>query len=231
MKTSLVVAFLCAVPVLFSTQTALAVPRDFDFYVGYSGQYISGRLVGLNLDANGNATEIDPTRVLLFHVPAAVGLAASPSNPYVFVPYTYMRSTYFNGTFTSTVPDVYGFQVANDTIAPASQNLLMIEASGDVTLLFNYGQGLCAECGVATYGIMAEEDALWPAINSIVSFTPLSWCEGDVNGDRSVNLADATALLASFGCASGLCVDVNGDGRTDLIDFAMLQAHFGSSCQ
>lgn len=150
-------------------------PFDFDFNISYSGSYISGRLVGLHLDANGNGTEVDPSSVLLFHVPAIVGLPASQSQPYVFVPHTFERSTYFSGTLISTTPGVYGFQVSNYTITPAMQNLLMIDASNDVTLVFNFGASLGPEGGVATYGIQAEEDALWPAVNSFVSFTVALW--------------------------------------------------------
>ena len=133
--------------------------------------------------------EVDPASVLLFNVPAIVGLTASPSQPYVFVPHTFERSTYFSGTLTSTTPGVYGFQVSNYTMTPPSQNLLMMDAGNDVTLVFNFGAGLCGECGVATYGIQAEEDALWPAINSFVSFTAVS-LPGDYNHNGLVDAAD-----------------------------------------
>src|SRR5215470_6506084 len=103
---------------LATVSAALAEPADFNFQISYSGQYISGRLIGLNLDANGDATEVDPTSVLLYHVPAIVGLPASPNDPYVFVPYTFERSTLFSGIFISTIPGVYGFQVSNYAISP-----------------------------------------------------------------------------------------------------------------
>lgn len=174
---------------------------DFDFSISYSGQSISGRLIGLNLDANGNASEIDPTSVELFHVPTIVGLSASPSQPYVFVPHTYERSTYFSGTFSSTTPNVYGFQVSNYTLNPASQNLLMSDSGGDVTMVFNFGAGLCGECGVATYGIQGEEDALWPAVNSLVSFAIVS-PPGDINRNGVVDDADYVAWRKNGGAAA-----------------------------
>ncbi len=157
--------------------SALAAPADFDFTISYSGSSISGRLIGVDLDANGNATEVDPTSVLLFHVPASVGLAASPSNPYVFVPHTFERSTLFSGTLISTTPNVYGFQVSNHQLLAPLQNLLMSDAGADVTLVFNFGASLGGEGGTATYGIQAEEDALWPAVNTSVSFSevPSPW--------------------------------------------------------
>ncbi len=159
-------------------QNAPPAPIDIDFSFSYSGQSVSGRFIGLNVDANGNATEVDPTRVLLFHVPATVGLTASPSNPFVFVPSTFERSTYFSGTLSSTVPGVYGFNVTHFQLSAPQQNLLMIDTVNDVTLVFNFGASAGPEGGVATYGIMAEEDALWPAINTSVSYgtvPPAAW--------------------------------------------------------
>jgi hypothetical protein len=210
-----------------SGRCAAGAAADFDFSISYSGQSITGRLVGLQLDANGNASEIDPTSVELFHVPDSVGLSASPSDPYVFVPHTYERSTYFSGTFSSTTPNVYGFQVSSYTITPASQNLLMSESGGDVTLLFNFGAGLCGECGVATYGVQGEEDALWAAVNSFVSFAIVGQ-PGDYNGDGVVDAADYTVWRDSLGqTGSGLAADGNANGAIDSGDYTTWKMHFG----
>ena len=119
----------------------------------------------------------------------------------MFVPHTYERSTYFSGTLSSTTPNVYGFQVANYVMSPASQNLLMSDSGGDVTLVFNFGAGLCGECGVATYGIQGEEDALWPAVDSFVSFTIVGQ-PGDFNHDGVVDAADYVAWRAAGGSAA-----------------------------
>jgi hypothetical protein len=187
-----------------------AAPVDFDFSVSYSGSSITGRLVGLNLDGGGNGTEVDPASVMLFNVPASVGLPASPAHPYMFVPHTFERSTLFSGTMTSTTPGEYGFQVSNYAINPASQNLLMIDSSGDVTLVFNFGASLGYEGGVATYGIQAEEDALWPAINSFVSFRAVS-LPGDYNNDKTVDAADYTVWRDNLDAPAGtLSNDVDG---------------------
>lgn len=212
---------------LVTAGSASGAPVDFNFSISYSGQSITGRLVGLNLDANGNGTEIDPTSVLLYHVPAIVGLPASPANPYVFVPYTFERSTYFSGTLSSTTPGVYGFQVSNDTITPNAQNLLMIDAGNDVTLVFNFGAGLCGECGVATYGIMAEEDALWPAVDSFVSYAmvPPVPCAADITGDQAVNVQDLLAVINHWGACvnppTGCVGDImpsGGNGQVNVAD-------------
>jgi hypothetical protein len=171
MKIGTVCLAVAAATSLLAGRAAQAALVDFDFSISYSGSSITGRLVGLNLDDNGNATEVDPPSVLLFSVPANVGLTATPDNPYVFVPQTYQRSTLTSGTLTSTTPNVYGFQVSNYAMDPAAQNLLMMNAGNDVTLVFNFGAGSSYQGGVATYGISANEDALWPAVDSFVSYT------------------------------------------------------------
>lgn len=198
---------------------AQAATYDFTFSISYSGQSITGRLVGLTLDANGNATEVDPTSVLITSAPASVQLPASPSDPYVLVPHTFERSTLFDGTFISTVPGVYGFQVTNYAIVPSLQNLVMIEASGDVTLVFNFGASVCYQCGDATYGIMAEEDALWPAINTSVSFA-IVW-PGDLNNDAHMNGADLAVLLGAWGTGNA-AADLTHDGTVNGADLAVL---------
>ncbi len=50
----------------------------------------------------------------------------------------------------------------------------MMDAGNDVTLVFNFGASSGYQGGVATHGIQANEDALWPAVNSFVSFTAVS---------------------------------------------------------
>ncbi|MFO0829519.1 MAG: dockerin type I domain-containing protein [Phycisphaerales bacterium] len=199
--------------------TAAAATVDFNFSISYSGMSITGRLIGLSLDANGNGTEVDPTSVLIFSAPASVGLPASPSNPYAFIPHTFERSTLFQGTFISTTPGVYGFQVSNYTISPPLQNLLMSDDGADVTLVFNFGASLGGEGGVATYGIMAEEDALWPAINTSVSFTAV--LPGDLNSDGHVNGADLALMLGAWGTNSATS-DLNHDGVVNATDLGTL---------
>lgn len=73
----------------------------------------------------------------------------------------------------------------------------MSEAGNDVTLVFNFGQTLGYQGGVATYGIQAEEDALWPAINTFVTFTPVIIPEVAV-------LHLLSASIATIGAASGV---------------------------
>ena len=57
-------------------------------------------------------------------------------------------------------------------------------------------------------------------------------CQGDLNGDGVVDLADLGILLADFGCtAPGPCPgDVDGDGDTDLADLGILLSEFGNIC-
>ncbi|HWB20834.1 MAG TPA: hypothetical protein VG711_11070, partial [Phycisphaerales bacterium] len=197
--------FAASIVLLVAERDASASQVDFNFTFSYSGSSISGRLIGLQLDANGNATEIDPVSVLIFSAPAIVGLNASQAHPYVLIPHIFERSTLFNGTYSTTTPNVYGFQVTNYMIVPSSQNLLMSEAGNDVTLVINFGQGICGECGTATYGIQAEEDALWPAINTSVSFTPVALPTG-----ACCNAGDCSQMTAGACAAAG--GSYQGDG-------------------
>jgi hypothetical protein len=89
MKTALIALSAAA---LISAGSASALAADFDFTVHHQTQTISGELLGLSLDANGNANDADPAQVLLFGVPAGLGITASPANPYVFTPETYEES-------------------------------------------------------------------------------------------------------------------------------------------
>jgi hypothetical protein len=60
----------------------------------------------------------------------------------------------------------------------------------------------------------------------------ITW-PGDLDGDRSVQLADLATLLAHFGATGGVSYadgDINGDGTVALDDLATLLAFFGQSC-
>lgn len=58
-------------------------------------------------------------------------------------------------------------------------------------------------------------------------------CPGDVNGDRIVDLADLTILLANFGnnAAGPDDGDLDGNSSVDLTDLALLLGQFGSTCR
>lgn len=58
-------------------------------------------------------------------------------------------------------------------------------------------------------------------------------CDGDVNGDRVVDLSDLTTLLSNFGTPSGATRsqgDLDADGDVDLNDLTLLLARFGVPC-
>ena len=64
----------------------------------------------------------------------------------------------------------------------------------------------------------------------VVSFTPST--AGDADKDLDVDFADAVALDAGFGTASGACWgdgDFDGDGDVDFADAVALDANFGTS--
>jgi hypothetical protein len=60
-------------------------------------------------------------------------------------------------------------------------------------------------------------------------------CDGDIDGDRDVDLSDLGALLASFGLEPGdpwydVRADVDGDGDVDLSDLGALLAAYELPC-
>ncbi|MCH7700181.1 MAG: hypothetical protein IID37_00710 [Planctomycetes bacterium] len=63
--------------------------------------------------------------------------------------------------------------------------------------------------------------------------TPLTACEGDANGDGTVDPLDSGFVLARFGCPVGTgdpscdAADVNGDGAVDPLDSGFVLARFG----
>jgi len=60
-----------------------------------------------------------------------------------------------------------------------------------------------------------------------------SFCEGDANGDNTVDPLDAGYVSARFGCTVGTsdpecdAADQNGDGMVDPLDFGFVLARFG----
>ncbi len=62
---------------------------------------------------------------------------------------------------------------------------------------------------------------------------PLTPCDGDLDGDRDVDLSDLGIVLADWNCAAGpgLCAgDVDDDGDTDLSDLGVVLAAYGQPC-
>lgn len=58
-------------------------------------------------------------------------------------------------------------------------------------------------------------------------------CPGDLDGDRSVSIADLAQLLSGFGTFSGATAqegDSDGDGDIDISDLAFLLSRFGTVC-
>ena len=55
-------------------------------------------------------------------------------------------------------------------------------------------------------------------------------CEGDLNGDGSITVADLLAVLADFGCTEACSSDIDGDGSVTVSDLLTLLAVFGEIC-
>ena len=58
-------------------------------------------------------------------------------------------------------------------------------------------------------------------------------CDGDLNGDGAVDLADLALMLANYGNAGGMSYrqgDLDGDQDVDLADLALMLANYGRVC-
>jgi hypothetical protein len=161
------VAFAVAACALAAPAPSRALTVDYDFTFAYSGMTIRGRLVGMDLDANGNGTEIDPRTIELFQVPSQVGLPASDAHPYVLTPVVFGRLRYGSGEQTTTQRGVYGFGVSNFVLG-ASPNVLLSDAGFDVFMEVRYGDVFT---GGPITGINGEETALWPSDLTSATFT------------------------------------------------------------
>lgn len=96
-------------------------------------------------------------------------------------------------------------------------------AGGSLQLSATAGYG---EVEVLTGGSFRLVAGFWNPISAIP-------CDGDLNGDRVVSLADIAILLSNFGTASGATFDMgdlNGDGAVSLPDLTLCLANFGFIC-
>jgi hypothetical protein len=164
---------------------------------------------------------------------------------------------------TSTPATVSGFgAVFVDVDLPDSASLTLLDAefhelgmfrapaaNGGISfvgVLFNAGEQV-AHVGILSGNVPIDgshsegefeifADAV--VMDDFVYAEPLaqpSSCLGDVDRNGAVELADLSALLASFGtCIGGLgfnpAAELNGNGCVDLADLAILLAEFGSQC-
>jgi hypothetical protein len=59
-------------------------------------------------------------------------------------------------------------------------------------------------------------------------------CDGNLNGDGGVDIADLALFLSSFGATApnipSPCADINGDGVVDIADLALFLSRFGATC-
>ncbi|MGN6369287.1 MAG: hypothetical protein ACTHN5_13590 [Phycisphaerae bacterium] len=155
--------------------TAHAQPYNFPFSITYQGESLTGILIALDLDPNGNASNIDPAQILITHVPANVGISPTPNNPYTFIPHTFEQMhedpfSHVDTLLTTTTPNIYGFNVTNFQISPI-MDLALLD-NNQVTLAFNSG-GFTTNTAPA-YGVSADGERDWfvPTVNSFISFGP-----------------------------------------------------------
>jgi hypothetical protein len=100
-----------------------------------------------------------------------------------------------------------------DYVTPTSQVMVRFEAS-------DLNAGSVVEAGVDDFRVSRV-------------FCEEADCPGDLDGDRDVDLADLSALLANYGMTNGAEYedgDLDGDGDVDLSDLSALLAVYGTTC-
>ena len=101
---------------------------------GVLADTISGELVNLQ-----NGTDVDPSQVLFYSLPASFGVAASMGSPYVFTPYTYETGTTMTGIQSTTTAGVYGLNITGGTVQ-SSTDVAFYDAAGN-GVGFNFYNG------------------------------------------------------------------------------------------
>jgi hypothetical protein len=100
----------------------------------------------------------------------------------------------------------------------------------DLSLGDFYGNGQIDIAVGCTYEIANDRNDLFVWKNDTALPTP---CEGDVNNDSTVDLADLNLVLANFGSfvdPPGSDGDANLDGKVNLADLNLVLANFGETC-
>ena len=98
---------------------------------------------------------------------------------------------------------------------------------GDFALSGTIGQ---PDAGTMTGGDFELAGGFWPG----VTVSQPEPCEGDANGDGTVDPLDSGYVLARFGCPVGTgdpscdAADQNGDGAVDPLDSGFVLARFGT---
>jgi hypothetical protein len=96
----------------------------------------------------------------------------------------------------------------------------MFTTGGNLELSGTIGQ---MDAGMMTGGAFELSGGFWAGMG-----VP---CPADLNGDRTVGLADLTLLLSNFGSSgAGVAGDLDGDHDVDLGDLTQMLSAFGTTC-
>lgn len=138
----------------------------------------------------------------------------------------------FSGTFTPitrSVPLTTGDHVLTASVT-APDGVAGIVPYFDLAIGDYDGNGqldIAVDCAIKNSFDLRNELFVW------LNDTELPGCDGDVNGDGSINLADLNLVLANFGDFAdppGTDGDANSDGKVNLADLNLVLANFGQSC-
>lgn len=107
------------------------------------------------------------------------------------------------------------FVIDRDTINDGVRGLMSFTVQPDGSFPIN--GAIVDSAGITPYALATWDTA----------------CPGDANGDRLVNFADLSLVLANFGASGPVGAtpgDVNGDGVVNFADLNIVLANFGAEC-
>jgi hypothetical protein len=121
--------------------------------------------------------------------------------------------------FDGSIDEVSIWNEALD--APQIEDLNAADGGSSLAAWWSFdGDSLADLSGNSNDGVAVGNVPFAPA--------PAFSCQGDLNGDGQIDLADLNQVLASFGQQT--CLDANGDQVIDLADLNLVLANFGTDC-
>lgn len=206
----------------------------------YAGGGVSGtghEVIGAAINADGSLTMLGSSP---FYSPGSSpkDTAITPDDAYVFVAHgtdATVRSfaldaetgvlTYTGNSFDVGLQGSLGDAVVLDELLLVTDNTTAIDGIRGLYAFTIHPDGSFTPNGaiVDTGDLVPQEIEVW---------TPGPSCQGDLDGDGDVDLADLSALLGNFGGSGGPAEgDLDGDGDVDLADLSALLENFGTSCE
>ena len=118
---------------------------------------------------------------------------------------------------------------------PGRLDLLTVQRDGLAVLnAFTLDTALLGPGDLSALGLQAGDSAASDHLMLVADLAPAGdLCEGDIDGNGTVNVLDFATLAGHFGEGPGVTRsegDLTGEGFVDVFDFAQLAGAFGDSC-